>query len=205
MGYLPTLLALTAAVMLLVRRTRRVDRGARPAQFLPSFNWGCSSRRSGGPSGSTRPLPMRRRPAPRPRRRWSCPRWRPAALARSCCWPIARAVEAVPRSGRRRTGGVRVGRVRVRAAWPASTRGQCRRRHARPVLHECGLVRVSGDRPPSIRGRRWRCSPTAGTAGCRTRSASAGPATLPLARPGPTSSPPRRTMGRASRSTASGW
>ena len=39
-GYLPTLLALAAAVMLVVRRGRRIDRGARPAQFLPAIQLG---------------------------------------------------------------------------------------------------------------------------------------------------------------------
>ena len=39
-GYLPTLLALTMAVLLLVRRGRRVDRGIRPPQFVPALQLG---------------------------------------------------------------------------------------------------------------------------------------------------------------------
>ena len=74
-GYLPTLLALAAAVMLLVRRgVGSIGADVLRSLFQP-FNWGCSLRRSGGSSGCTTSSHTRRRPAPRPRRGWSCPRW----------------------------------------------------------------------------------------------------------------------------------
>ena len=46
MGYLPTLLALTTAVVLLVRRTRRVDQSARPPLLVPSRSTGPDRRGS---------------------------------------------------------------------------------------------------------------------------------------------------------------
>ena len=182
-GYLPTLLALTAAVLLFVRRGRRVDRGARPAQFLPALQlallaaalwsvvrlYGVFSHAATTSAAASARM-VRARPGDR----------QP--------WPD-------PAAGLSHARPIRC-RGPADARWPSPSRRRLRSRcsacfdravnaadgmHARYFTNSdwSGFPAM----PPSIRSPRRRCSTTAGTAGCRTRSASAGPATSRWARP----------------------
>ena len=145
MGYLPTLLALTTAVMLLVRRTRRVDQSARPALLVPIVQlglivaalwWAVRLYAVFAHAATTADAALGSMVAP--------------ALATGGVGPALLLAyrsrgQAVPRSGRAALVGAGFGRADVRADRSAAARGAGRQRHARALLHERGMVRVSSD------------------------------------------------------------